>query len=193
MSSRLTLHLPGRQGHFLLESGYHCNLWLELDRLFIGARALMPFAADLAIRLRAYDIGAVCGPLTGGAFLAQAIALHLDIDFFYSHRVVSQQSGMFPVRYLLPHAQRQVVEGVRVAVVDDAISGGSAARGTVESLEAAGATVAAIGALFTLSDTAPRYFAERGIAYETNATLDSQLWAPDDCPLCAAGMPLENV
>jgi hypothetical protein len=33
---------PVREGPFLLESGYHANLWLDLDALFINPCALAP-------------------------------------------------------------------------------------------------------------------------------------------------------
>ena len=66
--------LPARRGHFALESGYHTDLWLTLDALFVDPVAIAPLVAALAGRLRAHAPTAVCGPLLGGAFLAQAIA-----------------------------------------------------------------------------------------------------------------------
>jgi orotate phosphoribosyltransferase len=52
--------LQARRGHFLLESGHHGDLWLELDSLFARPARLEPFAAELARRLAAHGIDVVC-------------------------------------------------------------------------------------------------------------------------------------
>lgn len=76
--------LPARRGHFLLESGYHTDLWLTLDALFVDPRRVAPLVNALAERLRLHAMTAVCGPLVGGAFLAQALATALGIGFYYT-------------------------------------------------------------------------------------------------------------
>src|SRR6476469_6396023 len=75
--------LAVRQGHFRLESGYHTDLWLELDTLFVDPVKIAPAVTMLAGRLRRYACDAVCGPMVGGAFLAQALAAALRVCFFY--------------------------------------------------------------------------------------------------------------
>jgi orotate phosphoribosyltransferase len=44
--------LPSRHGHFLLESGYHTDLWLTLDTLFVCPQAITPIVSALADLLR---------------------------------------------------------------------------------------------------------------------------------------------
>ena len=61
--------LPARSGHFLLESGYHTDLWLTLDALFLEPTGTAPLVSALADKLRPYGVTAMCGPLLGGAFL----------------------------------------------------------------------------------------------------------------------------
>jgi orotate phosphoribosyltransferase len=73
---------------------------------------------------------------------------------------------------------------------DDVVNAASAARATLEELQACGARTVALGSLVTLGD-APESFAEReGLALERLATLDNTLWEPGECPMCAAGEPL---
>ena len=64
--------LAARRGHFVLESGHHGNLWLDLDALFLRPAALLPFAGELARRLAPHRIEAVVGPLVGGALMASS-------------------------------------------------------------------------------------------------------------------------
>jgi orotate phosphoribosyltransferase len=176
--------LEARRGHFLLESGHHGDLWLELDRLFERPARLAPFAQELGRRLAAHGADAVCGPLTGGAFLAHTVAAKLDLEFSWAER-----SGG---RYRIPEALRAGLEGKAVAIVDDVVNAASAARATLEQLREAGARPVAIGALVTLGAT-PEAFAEReGLALERLATMANTLWEPAECPMCAAGDPLER-
>jgi len=37
--------LPSRRGHFALESGYHTDLWITLDALFVDPASLAPHVA----------------------------------------------------------------------------------------------------------------------------------------------------
>lgn len=184
--------MPESRGHFLLESGYHTDLWLTLDALFADPQSVAPFVAGLAERLRPQAVSAVCGPLLGGAFLAQAVATNLGVGFWYAEARPAAGAGLFQTEYHLRPAIRQLAPGQRVAVVDDVISAGSSVRATVEALSAAGASVAVVGALMVLGDAAVTHFAARGVPVETLQKRDFVLWTPDDCPLCRAGAPLET-
>ena len=186
--------LAARQGHFKLESGHHGDLWLDLDLLFLRPRSVRRFAVELAGRLARYNVAAVCGPLVGGALLAQAIAAELDVEFCYTERLVlPQHDALYPVEYRLPHSLRQRVRGKSVAIVDDVINAGSAVRGTLADLQFCGARSVVIGALLALGSAAPRFFASQDIPLESIAYLSSGLWAPSECPLCASQTPLEDV
>ncbi|MBL8152996.1 MAG: orotate phosphoribosyltransferase [Anaerolineae bacterium] len=186
--------LSAREGHFRYESGYHSDLWLELDLLFLRPRKVQPFVSELAEKFAQHGITAVCGPLIGGALVAEQIAAELDIAFFYTERVVRpQHGGLYPVEYPLPKSLREAAREQRVAIVDDVISAGSAVRGTLTSLQAQGADVAVVGALLVLGDSAAQFFEPRGIPIESIVARPSPLWKPEGCPLCRAGVPLEDV
>ena len=88
MQSELLALIAARNGHFRLESGHHGSLWLDLDPLFLRPGRLRRFVAALADKLARHAVEAVCGPLTGGAFLAQSVAAALDVEFYYTERVV---------------------------------------------------------------------------------------------------------
>jgi orotate phosphoribosyltransferase len=184
--------LAGRRGHFLLESGHHGDLWLDLDGVFVRPTRVARFAGELATRLAAHEIEAVCGPLVGGAFLAEMIASCLDLEFFYSERSARRGGGLYAVDYRLPAALGGVVRGKRVAIVDDVVNAASATRATFEALRGCGARTVAIGALLTLGSAAPAFADEEGLALERLAALPNTLWEPRGCPLCAAGIPLET-
>ena len=191
--TELLATLPIRNGHFLLESGYHTDTWLSLDLLFVNPSRIAPMVTELAERLRCHEWSAVCGSLMGGAFLAQTLATVLDTAFYYTEPMAaSRRAGLFAVEYRLPPGLRQRARGLRVAVVDDVISAGSSVRATVAALSAAGASIAVVGSLMTLGDVGRTHFASLGVPLESLAHRDLTLWKPADCPLCRDRSPLED-
>jgi orotate phosphoribosyltransferase len=191
--SDILKRLPTRRGHFLLESGYHSDLWFTLDALFVDPAELAPHVYALAKLLEDYSISAVCGPLLGGAFLAQAIAAFMGIRFYFTEPARSNiDAGLFRASYRLPPELRRRVGNKRMAVVDDIISAGSSVRATVSELNAAGATTVVVGALMLLGNQASEYFSARDIPLVACSRQNFNLWSPAECPLCRAGVKLEN-
>lgn len=183
-----------RRGHFQLESGHHSEHWFDLDALFAVPGRIGPFVKQLAESLRSYDVAVICGPLLGGAFLGQLVAHALDVDFCFTQRVMPRDAnGLYQAKYLLPHAFSARVRGRRIAMVDDVMSAGSALRGTYTELQTHDAAPVVAGALMVLGTTGADFFAGQQVAVEAVVRESYSLWLPSECPLCAAGMPPENV
>jgi orotate phosphoribosyltransferase len=186
--------VAGRQGHFQLESGHHGELWLDLDALFAQPKHVAPLVELLSDALRRYEVAGVCGPLVGGAFLAQVTAAALGVEFSFTERLMPAVSdGLYPARYRLPPAFVHRVRERRIAIVDDVMSAGSAARGTYSELKLHEATPTVVGALLVLGSTGEDFFLRQGVAVEAVARRPYRLWLPAGCPLCASGVPLEVV
>jgi orotate phosphoribosyltransferase len=188
--------MAARRGHFFLESGHHGDLWLDVDRLFVEPARVRPFAEQLAARIAAFDVDALCGPLTGGAFLAQMAAERLGLPWVYAARSeanrASSDAGLFPVTYPIPAELHDYVRGRRVAVVNDVINAGSAVCGALNSLRDVGAQPVAILALLVLGDAAAALASSEHVALEAIAYEPNEIWTPDVCPHCAAGRPLDS-
>jgi orotate phosphoribosyltransferase len=188
MEDELCGLLSARRGHFLLESGHHGSLWLDLDALFLRPRLLQPFLQELAHRLSRHRIDAVVGPIVGGAFVAQAVATELGVDCAFAERL--SEAGV--VRYRIPDAHGRALAGKRTAIVDDAINAGSATRATHAALASLGARPVAVGALLLLGNAALAFLEANKLALERIAALPNEIWQPAHCPMCAAGEPLSN-
>jgi orotate phosphoribosyltransferase len=177
------------RGHFLYESGHHGDLWLDLDALFVDARRARGWASALARRAMACRPEFVCGPLTGGAFLAQAVAAEMGTGFAFAERTVSETGA---VHYRVPRSLREGLRGRRVLLVDDAVNAGSAWLSTLTELEDCQCELAGLACLLTLGEAASRIAAQHGVPLLTLASLERGMWVPEECPLCASGVPLEN-
>src|SRR5438132_13870398 len=113
-----------RSGHFRFESGHHGDRWLEPDLLLQRPTALRPFAIALAQRLqRGERFEVVCGPLTGGALLAQLVAEQCDVAVAFAERFAPPPSdALYHVRYPLRTAPRDAWRGATVACGNDGTS-----------------------------------------------------------------------
>jgi len=176
------------RGHFRYESGHHGDLWLDLDSLFLDAARMRGWAAALARQTAGLGAEVVCGPLTGGAFLAQSVAAELGLGFVHAERRV--EGGV--VEYRIPAPLAAAVGGRRVLVADDAINAGSALGLTLAELRRHGAVPAGVACLLTLGEAAGRIAAANGVPMLALALLERGMWRPEDCPLCAVGVPLQD-
>jgi orotate phosphoribosyltransferase len=181
-----------RRGHFQMESGLHCGLWFDLDAAFVDQAALDPFVTQLSQLLRRHDVEAVCGPMTGGAFLAQLLARLLGSEFYFTSPLPANGQDTFAVRYQLPAGVGYRLLGKRVAIVDDVMSAGSSLRATLAAIESHGAIPVVVGALHVLGTTGADFFKERGLRVETTGRAAFETWRPAECPLCASGVPLDD-
>lgn len=195
----------GRSGHFAYESGYHSDLWLDLESLCSRPTAVRRFAAELAEKVRPYRPEVICGPLVEGAFLALIVAPELQCEFAYALRIApeAQQSAednsgrsdakLFPVTYSIPESLRASLSGRRVAIVNDVISAGSAVRGTFADLKRIGCEVVCCASLVLLGESFRDFTAQQKLPLEALVSRPNNLWAPAECPLCRDGAPLERL
>jgi orotate phosphoribosyltransferase len=192
MKDHLLSLVRGRHGHFRLESGHHGDVWYDLETLCLDSLEVRAFAERLAPQLEKYQVDLVCGPLVEGAFVALLVSLELGCQFTYAERFAdASREGLFPVQYRVPGFLQPALAGKRVAIVNDVISAGSAVRGTFFDLRDIGAEVVAIGALLALGESITEFAAKQGVALELLERIPNNLWKPQDCPLCAAGIAIE--
>ncbi|HZF33144.1 MAG TPA: phosphoribosyltransferase [Candidatus Angelobacter sp.] len=175
------------RGHFRYESGHHGDLWLDLDELLVDARRVRDWATELARRAVGCRPDIVCGPLTGGAFVAQFVAAELGIGFAYAERLKSETAA---VRYRIAEPLRAIVRGKRVLLADDAVNAGSALTATLTDLREHGAEPVGFASLLALGDAATRMARQHGAPFFTILSLARELWSPEECPLCRAAAPL---
>jgi len=175
------------RGHFRYESGHHGDLWLDLDSLLTDARRLRGWASALAARAAACRPDVVCGPLTGGAFVAQFVAAEIGAGFVFAERVVEATGS---VRYRIPPSLRAALRDRRVLLVDDAVNAGWALLSTLAEVTDCGAGLAGFASLLSLGNAASRIGAQCGAPFFALVSLERRMWLPDDCPLCPAGEPL---
>jgi orotate phosphoribosyltransferase len=177
-------------GHFDLGTGYHGDVWLDLDAMFLRPALLRPYTRWLADRLREHRADAVCGPMEGGAFLALTVAGLLGAAFLPAHRRHGTRApgaggyGLPPV----PGG----IGGWRVAIVDDAVNAGTAVRACFRELREQGAVPVAVAALLSLGQARPMTETEMSLPFYAPGEITSHAWPGGQCPLCADGIALTS-
>src|ERR1044072_5112128 len=92
-----------RRGHFQIESGHHSELWLDLDALFSSPNQIAPFISRLTEALRPHTVSAFGAPFLGGAFLAKLVAQELQVQFYFTERLLpADATGLYRASYHLP-------------------------------------------------------------------------------------------
>lgn len=174
-------------GHFELGTGYHGDVWLDLDLLLHRPAFLRQPVRWMAGRLREHAVDAVCGPVEGGAFLAYAVSDLLATAFLPGYRTPGETAGY----HLRPVPGG--IGGWRVGIVDDAVNAGTAVTACAEALRAQGALPVAVASLLALGDARTVISGQLGVPFHPAATLPSRTWPAPQCPLCAEGIPLTPV
>jgi orotate phosphoribosyltransferase len=193
-SAALLALANARHGHFVLESGLHSTLWLELEPFFLDAARIAPYVRMLMEQLSQDAPELICGPLSGGAFLAQLLARELGVQFCYTERAPADPAtpggALFSARYTLPRAFEEAVRGQRVTLVDDAMSAGSSLRATLQTLREHNALVVSVGALLVLGERGQAFFDTQGIPVRSVAQQAFEAWPPETCPVCTRHQPV---
>lgn len=168
-----------QRGHFQLSSGLHSGVYFQSalvlqhpDRADLLGRAL---ARDLS----AYSPAVVVGPALGGLVIAWEVARKLDVRGIFTER----KDGVMCLRRGFT-----IAPGERVIVVEDVVTTGKSTRETISVIEATGGSVVGVGALVDRSGGT----VDLGAPFHALLSLPVETHAPDACPDCRAGMPLDK-
>jgi orotate phosphoribosyltransferase len=166
------------RGHFVYTSGRHGADYLEKFRILEDPRATTALAQMIAARFQPVAPELVAGPTTGGIILAYEVARQLGVDAVYVER--GDGTGRVLRRGF------EIPAGARVLVVDDVVTTGGSLLETTACIRRAGGDVIGIGVL--ADRTAGRSGTE--VPFFACLTVDFPSYAPEACPLCAAGVPV---
>jgi orotate phosphoribosyltransferase len=170
-----------REGHFILASGNHSSRYLEKFQVLQWPVRTAALCADIAQWARSLAPRTVAGPTTGGIILAHEVARQLELRAVYAERTESGRGREFRRGF-------ELGSGERVLVVDDIMTTGGSVLETIDAVRGAGAQVVGAAVLVDRSGGA----VSPGVPLRALWTVDIPMYAPADCPECAAGMPLQK-
>ncbi len=172
-------HAAIRQGHFLLNSGMHSPVFVELEPIVQDPTLTAAVVAPLVDRFRAEEPHIVLAAMGPDALLAFEAARQLGARAVFADGPVGRRA-VRPTFRMKP--------GERVVVLIGVIVTGDSARELIRLAQSSGARVVGVGVLIDRSGVR----LDVGVPIEALAVVDLETYFTPVCPLCAAGRPLER-
>ena len=169
------------KGHFRLTSGLHSPEYLQCALVLAHPQHAEFLGRELAESLRPLagsDVDVVLAPALGGLIIGHEVARAFGCPFLFTER---DPNGKMTLRRGF-----QVTPGQKAVVIEDVITTGGSLKEVAELIKASGVQVLAAGSIIDRSGGR----ADLGVPRTALATLQVTAYAPDQCPLCAAGNPV---
>jgi orotate phosphoribosyltransferase len=165
------------EGHFLLSSGLHSPGYLQCALVLQRPTDATALGSALAERVKELRVATVLSPALGGIIIGHEVARALGGRALFAER----EGGVLTLRRGFSLAPAE-----RVLVVEDVVTTGLSTKETVQVARAAGAEVVAAAAIIDRSGGAVNL----DVPLHALAELRLPTYQPDQCPLCAQGVPL---
>ncbi|MDI3270743.1 MAG: orotate phosphoribosyltransferase [Bacillota bacterium] len=169
------------EGHFHLTSGRHSSRFFLLARAFQYPPLAEELGKGVAGLFSDLKVQTVVGPAMGGILLAHEVARSLGARSIFTEK--DGQGKMALRRGFQLHA------GERILLVEDAVTTGGSLRQSYEALKPWEPQVVGIGAVVDRGSTQK---VQLPMAIKALLELPTPDWAPEECPLCRDGVPLQE-
>lgn len=160
------------EGHFILSSGLHADMFLQKALVFQDAKRTAKLCKALAQKVRSeisQDFTAIISPAVGGIVPGYEMGRQLGLPAMYVERV----EGKFQLR-----RNFQLKKNQPVLMVEDIVSTGVSSRECIEAIRAAGGRPVAAACLIDRSGGK----AKVGVKLIALATLKVPAWEADNLP-----------
>jgi len=169
-----------RQGHFVLTSGKHSAQYMQCARVLQYPWLAAKLGAALAGRFAGMEVETVVGPAMGGIIVAHEVGRALGMKALFAER---QDGKMTLRRGFALHP------GEKVLVVEDVITTGGSVQEVLAMVKALGAEPVGVGVLVDRSGGQADF---AGLPLHSLLLMAIEAFAPEECPLCAQGIPWEK-
>lgn len=163
-------------GHFLLTSGLHSPMYVEKFNVLQHPKYTEKLCQKIARRYENDNIQLVVGPVTGGILLAHEVGKALGTRAIFTER----ENGKMTLKRGF-----HIEPGTRVLVVEDIVTTGGSVREVMEVVKEQGGELVGVGLLVDRSGGKVDF----GIRTEALLHLNVETFDPNNCPLCAKGIP----
>ena len=177
--------------HFVYTSGRHSSVYINKDALYLHTGTI---SALCGLMVEDYDpehIDVVVGPVLGGIVLSQWAAHHLnqrrtggETLAVYAEKAADGRDKQF----FFGRGYNQYIAGKNILVVEDVLTTGGSARQVIEVIRGLGGNVVALSALCNRGNV--RSSDVGGVTISALVSIDLDTYAPEDCPLCKANVPV---
>ena len=166
------------EGHFLLASGLHSPIYWEKFRVLQYPNYTEQLCRVIADHFRNQQVQVVAGPTTGGIILAFEVARQLGVRGIFAEREGADERAFKRGFSIDP--------GERVLIVDDILTTGGSIRQVINAVNKLSGKIIGIGVLVDRSEQKVEFGYPVFSCYRS----ETITYKPEECPLCAEGIPL---
>jgi orotate phosphoribosyltransferase len=168
-------------GHFILTSGRHSPVYWEKFKVMQYPHYVQQLCGMIAAHYKNESIDLVAGPTTAGIILAFEVARQLGVRAIYAEKA---ENKTFTFK-----RGAAISAGDRVLVVDDVLTTGGSIKEVISLVKERQGKVIGVGVLVDRTEKdlgfgAPLFGCVR---------VEAVSYAPAECPLCAAQIPLAKL
>jgi len=167
------------EGHFLLTSGRHSNLFMQCSQLLQYPDITAQVCKLMAEPFLDKGVETVIGPAMGGIILSYETARQLQV-----RAVFTEQAG----DSMVLRRGFSIKKGERVLIVEDAVTTGGSVQKVIDILNESGADIVGLSVLIDRSSSAPEF----GVEMKSLLKVEVESYLPEDCPLCRSEVPLQK-
>ena len=165
-------------GHFLLTSGRHSDKYMQCARILQSPAYAVELVSHLAAAFADDAVDIVISPAVGGIVIGYELARQLGVTGLFAER----ENGTMVLRRGF-----EIPKGARVVVAEDVITTGGSVQEVIDIVKKSGGVLVGVGVLVDRSGGTIDFGAKTVAAYTANISS----YAPEECPICAAGdLPL---
>lgn len=178
-----------RNSHFVYASGKHGDTYVNKDAIYVHPELVNQVASIMALVIRNYEIkfSIIAGPALGGIPLAQMLAQKW-LTLFGEIKMIAIVEKDEAGGYLLRRGYDQLVRNQRVLMVEDVLTTGKSVGQCIAALQKQQAEVVQIINIWQRGEDIDTH----NIPYKPLMKKIFPMYDAQDCPLCAAGIPVNT-
>jgi orotate phosphoribosyltransferase len=165
------------EGHFQLTSGLHSNQYFQCAKVLQYPKYLQLLAGEIAKHFEYSEIEVVISPAIGGVVVGTEVGRVLGARTLFAER----KEGKMELRRGL-----EIHPSERCLVVEDVVTTGGSVFEVVDLVKRGQGVLAGVGYIVDRSNGKVNFESKHFSVLQ----LDVVAYKPEECPLCAQGIPV---
>ncbi|MFH0990858.1 MAG: orotate phosphoribosyltransferase [bacterium] len=165
------------EGHFKLTSGLHSSQYFQCAKVLQYPKYLHLLSGEIAKHFEYANIELVISPAIGGVVVGTEVGRMMDVRTIFAERADNKMQL---------RRGFEIKPGERVLVVEDVVTTGGSVFEIVELVKQANAVLSGVGFIVDRSNGKVKFDTKQFSTLQ----LDVVAHKPEECPLCAQGLPV---
>ncbi|MFN4110749.1 MAG: orotate phosphoribosyltransferase [Ignavibacteria bacterium] len=165
-----------QEGHFLLSSGLHSNIYFQCALVLQYPSYATLFCGEIADFFSHFDFDTVISPAIGGILVGQEVARLLGKRSIFSERT----DGFMNLRRGFSLRKNE-----RVLICEDVVTTAKSTKEVMSVIEQFGAIPIGLGSIVDRTTSQPAL----DFPFFSTIKISAEVFTPEQCPLCKENIP----